>query len=287
MTGSSNSREEVRRLIDGITATQEIVAQTEHGGAETLLVIFWKFKLSSGSQGQASWHRLLLPSVSAAHYNESSQDESLDSFMYNLPYDYASPSQQIQPGLQSPFEYEQDSSSGSALTSGTWPASLDDGINTAPANAVDFTGDNSLDFTGGSINVSYDDTNFDFSNFDSTAFSLDTAGDFVTDPILEQYSQPDYSTQYCDSYANSFDTQQSISASDASFAISAMDSQSQNVFEGFGEPYGHSFSVGNESQAYGGAGEEMIKEEDPLAALADASYMVSGALTREEHRSQE
>jgi transcriptional enhancer factor len=150
---------------------------------------------------------------------------------------------------------------------------------------IDFNGDNSFDFHGGNINVSYNDTNFDFSNFDSTAF-FDTTTPFAPDPMLEGYSQHDYSTQYCDSYANSFDTQQPMSASDTSFAMMAIDSQSQNVFDGFGEHYDPSFSVGNESQAYGGAGQEVIKEEDPLAALADASYIVE-ALTQEEHATQE
>ncbi|EGP87880.1 Tec1-like protein [Zymoseptoria tritici IPO323] len=284
MTGISNTREEVRRLVDGITATQEIVAHTDHG-AETLLVIFWKFRLSSGVQGQASWHRLQLSSTPGVHCDEYSQDHTLDSFASTLPYDDPSNSHHVHPALQSPFEYDQDSSSGgSALTSATWPISFSDTLETAPPSAVDFSTDNSLDFTGGNINVSYGDTNFDFSNFDSSAFNLDATTSFVTESMIDPFSQHDYSTQYCDSYAPSYDTSQPISAGDASFAMTAIDSLSQNVFEGFGEPYNQD---AHDAQAYGGAGQDVIKEEDPLAALADASYMVSGVLTQEDRQTHE
>lgn len=308
---AKDPKEDVSAYIKGITASQEIMLTTEHGH-ERLLVIYWKFRLSTGTRGRAYWQKVKLPPTSSAvEYIEQPKDRSDSVYDYALQFGDASSSQQHQishqihnqPSLQSPFEY--DSSSGSAPTSATWPPSMDDITNTAPASAVEYTGDNSFDFSGGNINISYDPT-FDLSTFDSSAFDFATTTDFAADPALQDYSTQDYSTQWCDNYA-AFDPQQSLDASSSypvttsdsqsllaydtqqsASSVYPTDSQSQNVFDSFGTHYDPSYhGTTHEGQAYGGAGQDVLKDnEDPLAALADATGFMGRGMMGVEHQHQ-
>lgn len=302
--------EEVRDSIKNITAMQEVFINTEQG-PERLLVIVWSFRLSRDVRGKAYWRRLRLPSSPSSYdYASQQRTERVDS-VYDYNLDFTTTSSMPQPALQSPFEYDTSSSGGSALPSGTWPTNLDDGTNTAPHSAIDFPGaaDNGFDFSGRNINISYADPSImDFSNFDSSAFNFDTATtDFVADPALQDYTQTetqdttfthdasqqsqdytqqtDYSSQWCDSYT-AFDTQPSISAGASNYATGP-ESQSQ-VLDGYAGHYDHTYSEGpSDGQAYGGAGQDVHgREEDPLAALADASYLRGVSLPSQHEQQQ-
>lgn len=314
--GGDNNKdpaEDVSAHINSITACQEIMLTTENGH-ERLLVIYWKFRLSTGTRGRAYWQKIKMPAPSStADYLEKPKDRSDSVYDYGMQYGDASSQQHpkqhplhAQPSLQSPFKY--DSSSGSASTSATWPTSMDDMTNTAPASAVEFTRDNSFDFNSGNIHLSYDPT-FDLSTFDSSAFDFATTTDFAADPALQDYSTQDYSSQWCDNYA-SFDTQQqSLDSNNSAYPITTSDSQSlmtyvpqqpmastgsvypiasdshsQNVFDNFGTHYEHSYD-NHDGQAYGGAGQDIMKEDDALSALADASYMARGMMSHQQRES--
>ncbi|KAK4504041.1 hypothetical protein PRZ48_004956 [Zasmidium cellare] len=285
--------EEVKDSIKNITAMQEVFINTEQG-PERLLVIVWSFRLSRDVRGKAYWRRLRLPS-SPSTYDYQPRTERVDS-VYDYGLDFTTTTTSLpQPALQSPFEYDTSSA-------GTWPTNLDD--TTAPHSAIDFPGatDNAFDFSGGNINISYTDPSImDFSNFDSSAFNFDaTTTDFVADPALGDYTQPtetqeslgqdaaqeysqqtDYSSQWCDSYT-AFDSQPSISAGASNYATGG-DSQSQ-VLDSYTGHYDHGYSEGpSDGQAYGGAGQDVHgREEDPLVALADASYLRGVSLPAQE-----
>ncbi|KXT00897.1 hypothetical protein AC578_5689 [Pseudocercospora eumusae] len=313
---AKDAREEVDNYIRGITASQEIVLKIP-GGIDRLLVIYWQFRLSTGNRGRAYWMPLKLPPASTpTAYEVEPKSERVDSVYdnYTLQTSYTTNSQDpyavSQPStLQSPFEYDNTSSSAG---SATWPAHpLDNGsggINTAPQSAVDTSfPDNAFDFSGGNINISYDPNIMDFSNFDTEAFNFDTGtADFATDPALQDFttadasqnqtqqtepSIPNYPQQqsydWCDDYAsfNSQSQQQvqqapmSAGASpryaenyDYSLPTTVNQSQSQPSaisWDHYDTHYDQSWQQSQqEGQAYGGAG---IKEEDSLAALADAS----------------
>lgn len=232
---NNDAREEVRAYIQGITACQEVVLKTP-GGHERLLVIYWKFRLSTGDRGRAYWMPLKLPPTvsTTTAYDISGKPERVDSVYENYNTQQSSygpagsdPYATSQPTtLQSPFEYDNTSSpAGSA----TWPShSLNNGsgdMNTAPQSAVDTSfPDNIFDFSGGNINISYDSSLMDFSNFDTNAFNFDVgaAAGFATDPALQDFTttadatqsqtqsqSQDFSQQsydWCDSYG-SFDDQ--------------------------------------------------------------------------------
>ena len=135
----------------------------------------------------------------------------------------------------------------------------------------DFSNDNSFDFTAGNIHLTFDPT-LDFSTFDSSAYNFDTNVDFAQDPALEQYSQ-----QWCDNYTAGFDTQAPLNALDAISAVNAdigfaptaqmeVPSQTYNAFDGQFDP--QVYSASQDQQAYGGAGQEVLKhDDDALAAL--------------------
>lgn len=277
-------REEVREMIRGIRAVQEFFVLS-HQDHERVLVIHWRFRLSSATTGRASWSRLILPSESL-QYPEP-KPEGVDS-VYDYGTQYAEVPTAIQPAptLQSPFEY--DGSSGSALSSATWPTSISDASISALSTGGhnnDFSIDNTFDFNGGNINLAFDPS-LDFGNFDSSAFNFDaSAADFAQDPALEQYSQ-----QWCDGFANGFDGQAALSAvsafsGDTSFAPPAqMDGQAQaySGYDGQFDPQAYS-AGGHDQQAYGGAGQDggIRHEDDALAALADASYMAQTMASRQ------
>lgn len=273
-------KEDVPTFIRSLNAMQEVVALGENG-SERLLIIFWTFRQSSAAKGRTSWRKLVLPPATDQQYPEHMKVERVDSVYDHSAHLIESPSTRTQhnlPILQSPFEY--DSSSASALSSATWPTSISDG-NTS---AHDFSTDNNFDFTAGNINMAYDPS-FDFSNFDSSAFNLDTAvADFATDPALQHYPQ-----EWCDSFATAYDNPASnIDISYAAAPVPEMESQHQSFegapnlqsqalgYEGYDMPYDQQAYAGlQEQQAYGGAGQDAVREDEALATLADASYMAS------------
>ena len=270
---SKDNSSDVAAYIKGITAVQEIVVMSEHG-QERVLIIHWNFRQSTCTKGRASWRRLLLP-LQNSRYNETVKTQRVDSMcdesgQHTEALTSQQHDQQLQPALQSPFEY--DNSSGSALSSATWPTSFSDGSFVGQQSGnLDFPSDNGFDFNSGNINIAYD-PNLNFDNFDSSAFKFDTAdADFAADPALHDYSQ-----QWCDSYGSDFDGQHAVSEGLKYTEQPAFDGHVQSYNNGYGSQYDqHSFNSSHVQQAYGGAGPELMKDEDAFAALADASYMAS------------
>lgn len=270
---SKDNTAEVASHLKSITALQEVFAPTSNGH-ERILVIHWTFRQSSCAKGRASWRRLLLPPP-GAQYTDPVKPERADSM-----YDYGTQAidtavtqiqqQQPLPALQSPFEYDS-GSAGSALSSATWPTFASEGSFAAQQSGnVDFS-DNSFDFNAGNINITYD-PNLNFDNFDSCGFDFDTtATDFVADPTLQDYSQP-----WCDSLPSGFEGQQTV-GENAAYTIQPEFGGAVPAFDHYSGPYEQQHYGGpHDQQAYGGAGQELVvKDEDALAALADASYLAS------------
>lgn len=270
---SSRYREALARdaaagFIGGITATQEIFVAGE-SGKHRIMAIHWSFRLSTGERGRTSWQRIKLPppALKAEQVDTPFNFNDLNDPLPTLNTSTAPPSA---PALQSPFTY--DGGSGSALSSATWPtsASDDSGI-VMQCLPEDYTlPDNAFDFTGGNIDITYD-PNFDLNGFDTSTFNFDAGTeDFVANPALQDYSQP-----WADVYASgSFDTQHDF-GQDASFATgpAAVEGQVHESHRDFGAYDPRMYATGQDAQAYGGAGQESIKEEDPMAVLADASFV--------------
>ena len=271
---SKNHKDEVASYLRSINALQEVVVLSDHD-PERILIIHWSFRQSTSTCGRASWRRLLLPTIQQSQYDTTVKQERADSMFESYShYGETSVSQsmqpQPQPALQSPFEY--DSSSGSALSSATWPAPLSVGsIIDQLADHTHISAENAFDFNAGNSNIAYD-TTFNFDNFDSSAFNFDaTTGDFAADPALHDYSQ-----NWCESQAPAFDAQHVVGNGDHFDAAISLDAQRQTYDHGYGVHYGEaSYDNTHDHQAYGGAGQDMIKEEDALAALADASFIAS------------
>jgi len=269
---------EVDAYLKSINATQEIVLLTERG-FEHLLVIHWKFRLSAASKGRASWRRVILPSLLHSDATCGDHGERVDSVLdYSQADDIKaeSQSQESRPPLmlQSPFEYE--SSSGSALSSATWPASVPDEPLFSQTHSMPYEmqANNNFDFHGGTINFNYDhDPNLSFDQFDSSAFNFDAATtDFAADPALQ-----DYSMAWYDGYPGNFVEQQAIAATD-SFSTQA---DAVEGMMGYPNQYDSQSYVPHEPQAYGGAGADP-SHEDALAALADASFIASSMVPKQE-----
>ena len=270
---TKDQKDDVASSIRSITAVQEVFVRSEYG-QERLLIIHWTFRQSTSICGRASWRKLLLPPSELTQYGGPVKPERSDSVFDGFTqYADASASQhqdqeQTQPTLQSPFEYE--SSSGSALSSATWPTSISDGSIVGQPIVPNWSAENSFDFNSGNINLAYD-PNLNFDNFDSSAFNFDTStADFAADPALQDYSQP-----WCDGQANGLDGQQIIE--NAGYGPQPGIENHGTIFDNsYGGHYDrHSYGGTHDAQAYEGAGQEIIKDEDALAALADASYMAS------------
>ncbi|KAF2207266.1 hypothetical protein CERZMDRAFT_51399 [Cercospora zeae-maydis SCOH1-5] len=296
-------REMIDQELRDTTALQEIVIDLPDGTRQRLLLIYWKFRLSRAEEGRAYWRPLVVPTPDLVK-SEATQTHRVDSVIEysDLPTygadAYGSTTRQQPAALQSPFKYDASSSSGSALNSAVWSSSngfdTNDGTNTAPNSAVELfppATDNNFDFTGGNINISYNN-NMDFSAFDASAFDFGASAttDFVTDPALENYgtqnfSQQDFDpqcTEQHDPYNFDLDVPvtcgvepQSTTVTYNNYSTTPYDSQQ------YSQQY--AISPADSQQAYGGAGQEVAtkEEQDPLAALADASgYM---AHTRHPH----
>lgn len=270
---SKDHKDDVSTSLRSINALQEVFVLTDHG-PERILVIHWSFRQSTSTCGRASWRKLLLPSAHTSQRDATGKPERADS-MFEPYSQYADPpvsqstQAQTQPSLQSPFEY--DNSSGSALSSATWPTSISEAsfINQQPNHSNDFAETN-FDFNAGNMNISYDLT-FNFADFDSSAFTFDTStGDFAADPALQDYSQG-----WCDNQAASFDPQPVI-GDGTHFGPGFIDGHRQTYENECGTHYEQgSYVAVHDQQAYGGAGQDAFKDEDALAALADASYIAS------------
>lgn len=230
-----DAHEEVATQLKSINATQEIIVVDGHGRHERVLIIHWSFKHSSQSIGRTIWRKLRIRSHSAQspRYDllppriplEQQPLNNIDqAFDFSAPMtdtaftsntqaqvQHSQPTQLTAPTLQSPFSYHEsqsDTASGCSIGN-VWPITFGED-HTAPNSAHpnarsqvhdSFPGDNSLDFTGGQINLSY---NLDptFETFDSTAFDFDEIGDlsglpsgdvsmtdFAVEPGLDQYTQ--------------------------------------------------------------------------------------------------
>jgi hypothetical protein len=255
-------------FIGSITAIQDVFVKTATG-TERVVVIHWSFRQSTRDQGRTSWKRVLLPAQAPATQYVSPlkpvQAETQFSFnddpMPNLTASGAPP----QPTLQSPFEYESNES-GSALSSATWPTSISDATGAAfgTGDGLDVDLDDTFDFTGGNIDISYD-PNLSIDNFDTSTFNFDpTTDDFVADPAIQDYSQ-----SWLGSYTGSFDGQQSFT--DGNYAASTVVDSQNSAFADYGVFDPEMYGSVQESQAFGGAGQEMIKEEEALSVLANTS----------------
>lgn len=279
---SKDQRLDVHDHLRRITAVQEVFTSNEQG-LERLLVMHWMFRLSNNKTGRTSWKKLILPSQSI----DQAKTERVDSV-----YDYGTQftdsqlsehPQPQQPTLQSPFEYER--SSASALSSSTWPTTIRDSSLGVPQSATtDFSFDNAFDFNAGSINIAYDPS-LNFDTFDSSTFNFDTSADFAADPALQDFSQP-----WSDSFANGFDSQPGVMEEASYTTQPEFDTHTQaypdyeNQYEShsFVDTYDSQGFVGSQDhQAYGGAGQDALKD-DPLATLADASYMASAMSLKQE-----
>lgn len=267
-------------FIGSITAIQDVFVKTATG-TERVMVIHWSFRQSTREQGRTSWKRVLLPAPAPTPRYASplrpvqthTQFNFNDDPMPNLTASGAPP----QPTLQSPFEYESNES-GSALSSATWPTSISDaaGAAFASGDGMDVELDDTFDFTSGNIDISYD-PNLSIGNFDTSNFNFDaTTEDFITNPAIQDYSQ-----SWVGSYTGSFDGQQSFT--DGNFAgTTVMDSQN-TVFADYGVFDPEMYGSVQESQAFGGAGQEMIKEEETLSVLASTSvFDVQAAVEAQE-----
>ncbi|RMY87853.1 hypothetical protein D0862_10596 [Hortaea werneckii] len=242
--GGRDVREEVKESIKNITVTQEVVVSSGNT-YERILIILWRFRLSTTTTGRASWSKLVLPSGTLSQYPEP-KAERVDS-MYDYVTQYNEPLSgvsQVPPTLQSPFEYDTNSGSGSALSSATWPATISDSNAQVP-NDLDFSVDNAFNFDSGNINLSFD-PNFDFNSLDSSAFNFDAgaaaaaAATFPQDPALDQYSLPPQ--HWPTTYIDHFDTQQDVSAEGSFADVSSAAKLSQ--------PYPYNHYEPRDSQAY-------------------------------------
>jgi hypothetical protein len=218
-------------FIGSITAIQDVFLKTATG-TERVMVIHWSFRQSTRDQGRTSWKRAVLPTQAPAPQFVSplkpvltdTQFNFNDDPMLNLTASGAPP----QPTLQSPFEYESNES-GSALSSATWPTSISDATGTAFTNGdgMDVDLDDTFDFTGGNIDISYD-PNLSIDHFDTSTFNFDpTTDDFVADPAIQNYSQ-----SWLSSYTGSFDGQQNFT--DGNYAASTVVDSQNSAFADYG-----------------------------------------------------
>jgi transcriptional enhancer factor len=159
------------------------------------------------------------------------------------------------------------------MSSATWPTSISEGSFVDHQPDPDHTNnfaENNFDFNTGNTNIAYDQI-FNFGDFDSSAFTFDAAVDFAADPALQEYSQ-----EWCDSQAAAFDTSHVIGNGGHFGTGLGIDNHGQSYDNGYVGHYDHpSYDGTHDQQAYGGAGQDLIKEEDALAALADASFIAS------------
>jgi hypothetical protein len=262
-------------FISSINATQDILIKTATR-TERVMLIHWSFRESTGGLGRTSWKRVVMPpSTTSSQYASPSKVVSADApFNFNddpIP-NLASSGAPLLPALQSPFEYN--SNTGPEPTPAIWPTPISDanGLALIHASSTDVDMTNAFDFTGGHMDIAYDpDLNLD--NFDTSAFNFDAmTDDFAADPVLQDYSQ----SWIGGGYTDSFDSGQQSFAED-SFQVSsaAMESQSSSVFPSYGVFDPQMYGVEQESQAFGGAGQDIVKEEVVMPTVLEFPVQAS------------
>ncbi|KAM0719988.1 hypothetical protein Q7P37_004123 [Cladosporium fusiforme] len=271
-----NGPEHGAAFIGGITATQDVFVKTTTG-MERVLLIHWSFRQSRSEQGRTSWRRVILPSSSASsasHFASPLKSTPVDSpFNFNddpMPHLTASGAPP-EPALQSPFEYN--GGSGAVLSSNTWPTTISDagGVSAFAGTTLDVNLDSTFDFSTDNMDISYD-PNLTLDNFDTSTFNFDpTAEDFVPDASMQDYVQ-----SWVGSYAGNFDSQQSF-AETTYTTSTAVDSQNGS-FDDYGAFDPQIYGDAQESQAYGGAGQEIVIKEESLALAEEAPAFAAQAV---------
>ena len=262
-------------FISSINATQDILIKTATR-TERVMLIHWSFCESTGGLGRTSWKKVVMPpSTTSSQYASPSKVVSADApFNFNddpIP-NLASSGAPLLPALQSPFEYN--SNTGPEPTPAIWPTPISDanGLALIHASSTDVDMTNAFDFTGGHMDIAYDpDLNLD--NFDTSAFNFDaTTDDFAADPVLQDYSQSWIGGGYTDSFDNG---QQSFAEDSFQVSSAAMESQSSSVFPSYGVFDPQMYGVEQESQAFGGAGQDIVKEEVVMPTVLEFPVQAS------------
>lgn len=256
-------------FIGSITATQDVFIKTTTG-MERVMLIHWSFRQSTSEQGRTSWRRVILPSLSLSSVSQyvspikSTPVDSPFNFnhdpMPNLTASGAPP----EPALQSPFEYTGGSASGAS--SSTWPTSISDasGASAFAGTNLEVNLDSTFDFSADNIDMSYD-PNLTIENFDTSTFNLDpTADEFVPDGTMQDYGQ-----SWVDSYTGSFDEQQSFA--ETTYTTSTNVDSQNSAFGDYGVFDPQIYSANQESQAFGGAGHEIVIKEKGLPVVEEVS----------------
>jgi hypothetical protein len=261
-------------FISSINATQDIFIKTANG-TERVMLIHWSFRESTGGLGRTSWKRIVMPSsTTSSQYALPSKVIPADApFNFNDPIpNLASSGAPPLPALQSPFEYN--SSTGPEPIPAIWPTPISDasGLALIHSSSTDVDMTNAFDFTGGHMDIAYDsDLNLD--SFDTSAFNFDaTTDDFAADPVLQDYSQ----SWMGGGYTDSFESGQQSFAEDSFQAPSAvMENQSSSVFPSYGVFDPQMYGVEQESQAFGGAGQDVVKEEVVMPSVTEFPMQAS------------
>jgi len=234
-------RDEVSNIIRSISVVVEVVFISEHGN-ERILVMQWMFRQSSAATGRVSWRRIVLPSTPQYPDPKAQLVDSMYSYNCTTATQYAEMSasqSQIQPPLQSPFEYN-DSSSGSKLSSTTWATSISDGDCLVQSGGGKIF-ENDCEFSAGNINMICEgdlgygkftsgglSTNaVDHTEFDNSTFTFDIATlDVAQDPALEQFTQ-----QWCDGIQKDTFESQPLSAVSAEASYEQPQSQAGDNYQ--------------------------------------------------------
>ena len=257
-------------FIASINATQDILIKTVTG-TERVMLIHWSFRQSTGGLGRTSWKKVVMPpSTTSPQYTSPSKiipaDAPInfnDDLLPNFTFSGAPPL----PTLQSPFEYN--SGTGPEPASAIWPTTISDanGAEVAHASSIDVDMANAFDFTGGRMDISYD-SNLNLDSFDTSTFNFDaTTDDFAADPAMQDYSQ-----SWVGGYTDSFDAQQDF-AEDSFQASTVIESQS-SVFPSYEVFDPQVYGVEQESQAFGGAGQDVVKEGVAMTSVTDFATQV-------------
>ena len=252
--------------ILSINATQDILIKTATG-MERVMLIHWSFRQSTGGIGRTSWKRVVMPPpTTSPQYTSPSKVVPADTpFNFNedpLP-SFTSSGAPALPTLQSPFEYN--SGTGPEPASSIWPTPISDvnGVTLATASSIDIDMTNAFDFTGGHMDIAYD-PNLNLDSFDTSTFNFDaTTDDFAADPVMQDYSQ-----SWMGGYTDNFDGQQSF-GEDSFQSSNVVESQSSSVFPSYGVFDPQIYGVEQESQAFGGAGQDVVKEEIVMTSVTN------------------
>lgn len=191
-------RHEVLTSISNITAVQELVAMHRSCSApQTVLTIHWSFEQAVKGQKGLTTRRVLEisdlfnePTPTSAHTSTANESfNSLDVFDFSQPVE---PYFGTSTALQSPIQFPTDANAW------TTPGCSNLGVPSSTNMALQCT--NEIDFTGGHIALTFDDTQhaaqpfmqpFDTSATSALGLDMTALGDMPTDPLLlSQYTRP-------------------------------------------------------------------------------------------------